>query len=172
MTENPSERSKGLLLTVLKGIGLAAAGLLAFVIVFFGVMYWKIGPKGLSPSEAAMFVTLEPGDKLLHAYTGVRWLDSQRYFVIEAAPEGFDARIAQLAEVKPNADGTPPRWQATVWSGPGKEVYSPGEKVPAWWDIAQLPHVQTVDIHPLPGGHSGALYVFSKATGRIYILDR
>jgi hypothetical protein len=65
--------------------------------------------------------------KVLHAYTGVRWLDSQRYFLIKADPAGFAARIAKLsAAAAPGPGGEPSGLEVRVVEGPGKDLWYRG----------------------------------------------
>lgn len=92
------------------------------------------------------------------------------YFVIEADPAGFEARIRGL--MARNRPGGPAgEWKAERRSGPGKDLWSPGESLPSWWDVRDLPEVETVDIYRT-GGHAGEFYIFARSHGRIYVIDR
>lgn len=154
----------------LKGLFILA-GLAAALAALAGAgFYWNVRAMELPVEAAREYVALEEGDKVLHAYTGVRWLDSQRYFVVQADPAGFEARIKELSKTEPGKDGAPPVPEVRAAEGPGKDLWYRTETVPSWWDVDALESAVAVDRSH--GGHSGSLTIFSKQRGLIYILDR
>ncbi len=64
----------------------------------------KVRPMDLPLASAHQYLRLETeyDDEIVHAYTGARWLDSQRYFVIKANPAKFDARLIASERSIPN----------------------------------------------------------------------
>lgn len=140
---------------------------LSYVVLFLGIR-----PQEMPLSSARTFIELEEGDVVLHAYTGLRWLDSQRYFVIKADPAGFDARIKRLSTVIVNTPTTPSAREVRVTAGPGKELWYRSESVPSWWDVNTLESAVAVDVSFAGHNHSGSLSIFSKDRGLIYVLDR
>jgi hypothetical protein len=149
------------------------AGLMALVL---GAGLWSIRAQDLPTSTARNYVSLEPGDEVLHAYTTVRWLDSQKYFIIRADPATFDARIKAISEgyAHPHFDGpagAPSAWNVRVFEGPGKGLWTPSDSVPSWWDVNALPSAVAVDVSNTQV-YGGTLTIFAKDRGLIYILKR
>lgn len=141
----------------------AAVILLACAAALLGIVHYRhFSPGNLPPDSAGEYTRLEPGDKVLRAYTGLRWLDSQRYFVIQADPASFDARIA-LSAASPGA---------VVSAGSGKDLYYPSEKLPAWWDVSSLDDLVAVDVGSGGSPHNGERRFYSKSRGLIYVVDR
>lgn len=157
----------------MKGL-LAIAGVLAFLMAAtLAVFYLNVRPKNLPLESAWQYVRFErdAGDEMVHAYTGTRWLDSQRYFVIKGDPSRFDARIKKLSETSWSSPGAPHPWTVRIKEGPGKELWYRGERLPSWWDVDDLPSAVAADVGP-EGRHNGFLSIFSKERGLIYIVDR
>lgn len=155
---------------LLKGLATALGVLAGLFLASCGVVYLALGPKNLSASEAAQFVTLQKGDTLLHARSGVRWLDSQRYFVIQATAESYEKYYPESGRLA-SGTGAAQGWKVQTWSGLGKDAPIPSEKLPGWWDVAELRHVDVVDAYR-EGAHAGEIYIFSPSNKRIYIVDR
>jgi hypothetical protein len=149
---------------IIKVLLAAAAVLVCLFALALGRFYWNVRAKELPPGVAGDFIRLEPGDKVLHAYTGARWLDSQRYFLIQADPSTFEARIWKLSAPAPGMT-------VSVTTGPGKDLWGRSE-APAWWDVDSLRSVVAVDIGSARHNHSGSLTIFSRERGLIYVLDR
>ncbi|MFA6316099.1 MAG: hypothetical protein WC943_01675 [Elusimicrobiota bacterium] len=160
---------RGVLLKASLAIASALAGLIALGL---GMLYMNVRAKELPVESARDFIQLEEGDVVLHAFTGTRWLDSQRYFVVKADSEGFDDRIKRLSEPGPNTPGVPSNPVVRVVAGPGKDLWPRSEPVPSWWDVEALESAVAVDISSKRGNHSGSLSIFSKDRGLIYVLDR
>lgn len=139
---------------------LAAAGiLLALLVALFIFNHQRnFAAKDLPLGSAGEYTRLEPGDKVLHAYTGVRWQDSQRYFVIQADPSGFERRIAEAG--------------GEVVSGSGKDLCYSSEKLPEWWDVGGLENLVSVDVGSSGSPHNGERRFYSKDRGLIYVIDR
>ena len=154
-----------LLLKVLGGLALLCVGAVFLCALSF---YFMVRPQDLPPSSARDWIDVEPADEVVHAYSGLRWLDSQRYFVLKADPGSFDARIKRLSATA----GTPPTREVRVSEGAGKELWYPSEKLPAWWDVEKLESVIVVDVSYKGANHSGSLSYFSKERGLIYVVDR
>lgn len=150
----------------MQGAAILASVLGGLMILSLGFLYMSVRPMELPLKMAAQYCRLEPGDKALHAYTGARWLDSQRYFVIQADPATFDERIRKIVAT------TSSPMQARVIEGPGKDLGHLSEKLPKWWDVESLPAMIAVDVSSTRHNHSGSLTIFSKERGLIYILDR
>jgi hypothetical protein len=147
--------------TLLKTLLTVASALLILLAAGFAAFYLNIRAKELPVESARDYIRLEPGDTVLHAFTGKRWLDSQRYFVVQADPAGFDERIQRLSA----QEGQTVR----VTTGAGRDLWYRTEPVPSWWDVDSLEQAVAVD----SGDHRrGELSIFSKERGRIYILDR
>jgi len=156
-----------------KGL-LAIAGVLAFLMAaVFAVFYMNVRPKNLPLESAWQHIRFEreAGDEMIHAYTGARWLDSQRYFVIKGDPSRFDDRMKKLSEKQWNSPGSPHPWLVRINEGPGKDLCPRSESTPSWWDVDALPSAVAVDVGP-EGRHNGFIAVFSKERGLVYVLDR
>lgn len=162
--------------SLLKGALLFAGVVAGLMVLGFGAFVWSMRAQDLPPREAGDYIRLEPGDEVLHAYTTVRWLDSQKYFIIKADPTTFDARVAAISDAyaKPPFDGPagkPSSWSVRVFEGPGKGLWTPSDKVPPWWDVDALPSAVAVDVSNTQA-YGGTLTIFSKDRGLIYILKR
>ena len=161
MEKSENNRGGGKIIKVLLS---AAALLVCLFALALGCFYWSVRAKELPPGSAGDFIRLEPGDKVLHAYTGARWLDSQRYFLIQADPATFEARIWKLSAGSPG--GT-----VNVTAGPGKDLWHRSE-VPSWWDVDSLKSVVAVEAGAARRNHGGSLSIFCKERGLIYVVDR
>ena len=157
---------------LLKGAVIVGGVLACLLALGLGAFYMSVRPKELPLETARQYIQLEPGDEVLHAYTGARWLDSQRYFVVKADPAGFDARIKKISETHSSPAGTSPIWRVVVREGPGKDLWFRTERTPSWWDVDTLPSAVAVDVGSTGHNHSGSLSLFSKDRGLIYVLDR
>lgn len=138
------------------------------MVAVLGVFFMNVRPKELPLESAWQYIRLErdAGDEMIHAYTGTRWLDSQRYFVIRADPAGFDARIKKMTETNWGS------WEVLIKEGPGKDLWYRSEKLPSWWDVDTLPPAISVDVGSKGAKRNGNLSIFSKERGLIYIIDR
>ena len=145
-------------------VGLMAVGLVG--------AYMSVRAKELPLSSAREFIQLEPGDEVVHAYTGFRWLDSQRYFVLKADPASFDARIKKITEEHPKIPGASISWEVGVHERPGKDLWYRTESTPSWWDVDSLATGIAVDVSVVGHNNSGFLSIFSKDRGLIYIINR
>lgn len=144
------EASSGCLAVLFQAaLALSAAGLL-----FLALIYYKLGPRNIPKASAGQYTALEEGDEVIRAYTGIRWLDSQRYFVIKPPPE----RFAELVRDREDAVS-------------GKDAPAPGESVPGWWDVEGLDRVFVDDHRPRPG-HTGETRIYAPGSGLIYVIDR
>jgi hypothetical protein len=150
-----------------KAVKIAAGLFLALVALGVLGFYMSVRAKELPPDSAGSYIRLEPGDEVLHAYTGVRWLDSQRYFVLKADPAAFEERIKKLSVPQPGAD-----MRATVRTGAGKDLWTGGEPLPDWWDVKELPQATLVDVSSARHNHTGTASFFAKDRGLIYVVDR
>jgi len=159
---NPGNNKAGGL--IVKGLLYAAAIFACLFALSLGLLYWNIRAKELPPESAGEFIRLEPGDKVLRAYTGARWLDSERYFLIQADPSTFDARIQKLSLPAPGVT-------VDVTAGAGRDLWFRAE-VPSWWDVASLKYVVAVDIGSSRHNHTGGRTFFDRERGLIYVLDR
>jgi len=148
----------------MKGLLLIASAMASLGALGIGVAYWQFRAMELPPDSARMFIQLEPGDEVVHAYTGTRWLDSQRYFVVKADSSTFEGRIKKLSAT--------PDMVAQVKEGAGKDLWFRTERVPAWWDVDGLPSAVAVDVSSPRHNHTGSLSIFSKERGLIYVLHR
>lgn len=153
---------------VAKAAAVIAVGFLLLVGGSAALFWWMVRPRELPPGAASQFIRLQPGDRVLHAYAGARWLDSNRYFLIQADPAGFDARIARLQAVAVKR----PHWKVVVSRGPGQELWFPGKEAPSWWNVDSLLSAVAVDSSDERRPHSGDRRIFAKDRGLIYILDR
>ncbi|MDD5208362.1 MAG: hypothetical protein PHV36_03170 [Elusimicrobiales bacterium] len=162
MKDLKNSRARGIIIKVLLYV---AAIFVCFFALALGRFYLSVRAMELPPESAGDYIRLEPGDKVLHAYTGVRWLDSQRYFLVQADPATFDARILKLSAPAPEVT-------VDVSTGPGKDLWYGSEPVPPWWDVASLKHVVAVDIGSPRHNHSGSRSFFDKERGLIYVIDR
>lgn len=139
----------------------------AMTAALLAICYFAFGPRNMPKEQAGTFTEVLPGEEVLRAYYGVRWLDSQRYFVIKAPKE----RIAPLFE------GLPPPgdedWQdwTTGQRVRGKSAPSPGERLPGWWDVRELADVVVYDKRA-SGRHDGETRIYSLEKGLIYVIDR
>lgn len=155
MRNSGNNRAGGIVIKVLL---YAAALFVCFFVLALGRFYWSVRATELPPESASDYIRLEPGDKVIHAYTGVRWLDSQRYFLIQADPSTFDARVQKLSAPAPDVT-------VDVSTGTGKDLWYGSEPVPAWWDVASLKHVVAVNIDSTRHNHSGSRSFFDKERG-------
>lgn len=157
---------------ILKVVLIGGAVCLCLVLAA-GFMVWqRVKPRELPVESARDHIQLKAGDKVLHAYTGSRWLDSQRYFVVQADPQTFDARINELSVVPPEPGGAPPRFETAVSRARGAQACLSCERLPAWWDLKDVEEVVVVDRRSTVHNHSGEVHFFAAAKGLIYILDR
>ncbi len=153
---------------VAKGIGAVLVALVLAVVAIFGLVHFKFGPKNMPLKEASKWTTVGPDDEVLHAYYGVRWLDSQRYFVIRPPRETIDSMFEGVPEIDPKYP------EDYVFSGGpmhGKHMWSPGESLPGWWDVAEQPVILSRDTRT-SGRHDGETRIYSKENGLIYVIDR
>lgn len=158
--------------SLLQWLLVIAGALVCLVALGFGMLYMSIRPKELPVGAAQHYIRLEAGDEVLHAFTGTRWLDSQRYFVVKADPAGFDARIAKLSAEARTTAGMTPAPEVSVTEGPGKDLWHRSESVPSWWDVEALQSAVAVDVRSPGDPFSGSLSIFSKDRGLIFVVDR
>lgn len=140
----------------------AAVGFGGLVVLGAGLFYINTRPVDLSLSSAGDYIRLEPGDTVLKARTGQRWLDSQRYFLVQADPATFAERITRGG----GQEGY------SVLSGSGRDLVKTVDKVPEWWDVADLREVVAVNTGSSGSPHNGEYRIYSKERGLIYIIDR
>ena len=124
----------------------------------------------LPATASYVIVPLEQGDKILHAYTGVQWLDSQRFYQLQADPATFEQRIAVLSTIRPNADGSPPRRGVKVRRGTGAELDYRNNETPGWWSVPASDEVVVVAFSRI-GNYGGLTYYFDMEGGIIHIRD-
>jgi len=153
---------------LLKGALILACVFAGLIVLTWGVFYYNVRAIDLPPESARGFAAVEPADEILHAYSGMRWLDSQRYAVVKADPARFDARIKKLSAT--GLIGASSKQVISVHEGPGKDLWHRGESLPSWWDVDSLTTAVAVDVSY--GGHTGSLTIFSKERGLIYIVNR
>jgi len=161
----------------LKGVAVVAGALACLLALALGIFYFSVRATELPPETAGIYIHLEPGDQVLHAYTSIRWLDSQKYFVVKADPATFDARIKGISETYASlpftTPGTQSAWRVHVWDvqRPDKGLGGRRESTPSWWDVDTLPSAVAVDVTNSQH-YGGSLSFFSKDRGLIYILKR
>jgi len=124
----------------------------------------------LPAKASSVVVALEPGDEVLHAYTGVQWLDSQRFYQLQADPATFERRIASLSALKPAAAGAPARRKVEVRRGTGVELDYRNSETPPWWDVPASDKVVAVAFTRI-GSYGGLTYYFDMEGGIIHIRD-
>ena len=53
----------------------------------------------------------------------------------------------------------------------GKDMWTPGENLPAWWDVTKLNDIVVEDTRGA-GNHDGETRIYSLEKGLVYIIDR